>query len=62
MLGHNLLQFANHNAQLYGFDLSGRFASAKANLRRFICHSVGGSSYTRGPNLDTGGKLYGMMP
>ena len=54
------LQFANHDARLWGMDVSGtaQLYSDKA-LGNFSTHSV--LSYVRGERMD-GGNLYHMMP
>jgi iron complex outermembrane recepter protein len=55
------LQFANHPARLYGWDLSGRAPLGGSRfLGRFSLRGVLG--YVRGRNLDTGDNLYHMMP
>ncbi len=57
----NLLQFANHNAQLYGFDLSGQALIAQTvEYGDFLIRGVVG--YVRGWRNDTGESLYHMMP
>ncbi|MBK9082715.1 MAG: TonB-dependent receptor [Rhizobiales bacterium] len=55
------LQFANHDARLFGVDVSGRARLADhADYGRL---SLAGSlSYVRGKNLDTGDNLYNIMP
>ncbi len=56
-----ILQFANHRAELYGFDLSGRLKLAEAQtFGRVDLSTV--ISYVYGQNLDTGDGLYFMMP
>ncbi|BBL69844.1 TonB-dependent receptor [Methylogaea oryzae] len=54
------LQFANHAAQLYGVDVSGKLPIAKTDFGRFTAKGILG--YVRGENLDTGDNLYHMMP
>ncbi len=57
----NILQFVNHDARLYGLDISGKvglwasssFGSGQLN---------GNLGYVHGRDLDTGGSLYHMMP
>jgi iron complex outermembrane receptor protein len=57
----NLLGFANHNAELYGFDISGRALIARtADYGDFSISGVGG--YVRGWRTDTSMNLYHMMP
>lgn len=60
-LSFPILQFRNHKAQLYGFDLSGRLKLLETpELGRFTLSSVIG--YVYGENLDTGDGLYHIMP
>ncbi|WP_244395962.1 TonB-dependent receptor [Beijerinckia indica] len=57
----NLLQFANHDAEIFGVDFSGRarlFRSEDAGTLTL----TGVASYTRGRRLDDSGSLYHMMP
>lgn len=55
------LQFANHDARLYGVDGSGRLPlGSSATLGAFDLNGVVG--YVRGTDLHTGGNLYHMMP
>jgi len=57
----NLLQFANHDAELYGFDLSGRALIAQTTA--YGDFSVSGiAGYVHGRRLDNGSSLYHMMP
>jgi iron complex outermembrane recepter protein len=57
----NMLQFANHDAELYGVDISGKVnlwnheASGSGELR-------GTLGYVHGRDLDSGTNLYHMMP
>ena len=57
----NILKFINHDARLYGFDISGKLplwkssALGSGQLR-------GSLGYVRGKNLDTGSGLYHIMP
>jgi iron complex outermembrane receptor protein len=54
------LQFANHDARLWGIDVSGRTELySDKNFGDFSTHSV--MSYVRGERMD-GGNLYHMMP
>jgi iron complex outermembrane receptor protein len=54
------LQYANHDARLYGVDLSGRARLySDADLGEFSANTV--MSYVRGERMD-GGNLYHMMP
>ncbi|APH56168.1 Outer membrane protein nosa precursor [Granulibacter bethesdensis] len=57
----NQLQFANHNAQLYGVNVSG---SARLwHSARWGHGELGGTlSYVRGEDLETRHSLYHMMP
>ncbi|MGZ4959566.1 MAG: TonB-dependent receptor domain-containing protein [Methylomonas sp.] len=58
--GFYLLQFANHDARLWGMDVSGRAQLYKDKaLGEFATHTV--MSYVRGERMD-GGNLYHMMP
>ena len=55
------LRFANHNARIYGVDLSGEVALwHSARFGRGELSGVGG--WLRGKTLDTGNGLYQMMP
>ena len=57
----NILQFANHDAELYGFDLSGRALIVQtAAYGDFSISGVAG--YVRGWRVDNGMSLYHMMP
>lgn len=59
--GFVTLQFANHNARMYGVDGSGRMPlGRKSKLGGFALSGVLG--YVRAENLDTGGSLYHIMP
>ncbi|NTV05594.1 MAG: TonB-dependent receptor [Chlorobiaceae bacterium] len=57
----NILKFANHDARLYGLDISGKVglwensALGSGQLR-------GSLGYVHGKELNTGGSLYHMMP
>jgi iron complex outermembrane receptor protein len=54
------LQYANHDARLWGADVSGRAQLYKDNkLGEFATHTT--MSYVRGERMD-GGNLYHMMP
>lgn len=54
------LQFANHDARLWGIDVSGRAELYKdQTLGEFATHTS--MSYVRGERMD-GGNLYHMMP
>ncbi|OBS52771.1 TonB-dependent receptor [Methylosinus sp. 3S-1] len=56
-----ILQFRNHKAELYGFDLSGRAKVYEAlEIGRFDLSGVIG--YVYGENLDRGDGLYHIMP
>ena len=57
----DILKFINHDARLYGFDISGKLplwkssALGSGQLR-------GSFGYVRGKDLDTGSGLYHIMP
>jgi iron complex outermembrane recepter protein len=57
----NQLQFANHDAELYGLDMSGKFQIWKSSsygqgeLKGIL-------GYVRGKTLDNGNSLYHLMP
>ncbi len=54
------LQYANHDARLWGVDVSGRVQLySDKTLGNFSTHSI--MSYVRGERMD-GGNLYHMMP
>lgn len=56
-----ILQFRNHKAQLYGFDVSGRTKLFETpDVGRFTLSGVIG--YVYGENLDRGDGLYHIMP
>ena len=57
----NLLQFANHDATLYGVNLSWQ-APLAASTRWGTLTATGNAAYTRGKRSDGGGDLYRMMP
>lgn len=55
------LQYANHDARLWGVDVSGRARLYKDNtLGEFATHTS--MSYVRGERMDNGDNLYHMMP
>lgn len=55
------LQFVNHDAELYGVNISGRMPLASnPDLGALALTAVAG--YVHGENADTGGNLYHMMP
>ena len=59
--GFVYLQFANQDARLHGFDLSGFTDLGRtANWGQFALSGV--VSYVHGTNRTTGDKLYGIMP
>lgn len=59
--GFVYLQFANQDARLHGFDLSGFTDLGRtANWGQFALSGV--VSYVHGTNRTTGDKLYGTMP
>ena len=57
----SLLQFANHDARLYGLDLSGLLElwNNAADGRGMLVANLG---WMRGERVDTGNSLYHMMP
>ena len=58
--GFYYLQFANHDARLWGMDVSGRAQLYKdKNIGEFGARTI--MSYVRGERMD-GGNLYHMMP
>ena len=59
--GYVELQFANHNAQIYGADISGRMTLLRSEDYGKLA-LLGVVGYVRGTNLDTGDNLYHMMP
>lgn len=58
--GFVFLQFANHDARLYGIDASFKAPLADTAMGKFAGRGIFG--YVRGKNLDTGDNLYHMMP
>ncbi len=55
------LQFANHDARLYGIDISGRLPLGEpTSIGEFSTRGVIG--YVNGRNLDTNDNLYHVMP
>ncbi|BBA36363.1 TonB-dependent receptor [Methylocaldum marinum] len=58
--GFVFLKFANHDAQLYGVDVSGKALLGDTRFGQFTGRAILG--YVRGENLDTGDNLYHMMP
>ncbi|WP_119967054.1 TonB-dependent receptor [Simplicispira lacusdiani] len=59
--GFVYLQFANQDARLHGFDLSGFTDLGKtANWGQFTLSGM--LSYVQGKNRETGDHLYGIMP
>lgn len=59
--GFVTLQFANHAAELHGVDSSFRIPLGESASRGSLA-LAGDMGYVRGENLDTGGRLYHMMP
>lgn len=55
------LKYANHDARLYGMDLSGRMSVAKTPRWGDFALSSG-LNYVQGKNLDTNNDLYNIMP
>ena len=61
MGGFSQLQFVNHNAELYGLNLSGK--ARVWNSATYGQGTLKGTlGYVRGRDLTTGGDLYHMMP
>jgi iron complex outermembrane receptor protein len=58
--GYVELMFANHDAELYGLDVSGRMPLFEGAVGKFGLGGVAG--LVHGENLDTGDSLYHMMP
>jgi len=58
--GFVILRFANHTAQLYGFDASFRAPLGQTAVGRFSLAGTLGE--VRGENLDTKDNLYRLMP
>jgi iron complex outermembrane receptor protein len=57
----NILQFANHDARIYGLDISGKLALWQSeSYGNWQLH--GNLGYVHGKDLTTGGSLYHMMP
>lgn len=54
------LQFANHDARIYGVDISGKLPLANGGFGTVTGRGVLG--YVHGTNLDTHDKLYHLMP
>ncbi len=59
--GVNLLQFANHDSQLFGFDLSGSKSLVK-NARYGDLDVAGTAGWVKGMQIDNGNRLYHMQP
>ena len=57
----NTLQFANHDARIYGLDVSGK-VGVWDNGSFGNGQLSGNLGYVNGRNLDTGNSLYHMMP
>ncbi|MCR6628566.1 MAG: TonB-dependent receptor plug domain-containing protein [Magnetospirillum sp.] len=61
LAGYGLYRFANHDAELFGVDISGnRELMDDISLGRAVFK--GSLSWVRGRNLDTGDNLYNIMP
>ncbi|ATE59546.1 TonB-dependent receptor [Thauera sinica] len=58
--GFVYLQFANQSARLYGVDVSGHAPLAQTGWGDFGLGAV--LNYTNGKNLETGDRLYNIMP
>ena len=58
--GSSTLRFANHDAQLYGVNVSG--TRVVAQRRGGALRPLWVLGYVNGENLDTGDNLYHMMP
>jgi len=54
------LKYANHDARLYGIDLSGKLPLAKTGYGEFGLKGL--LNYTNGKNTDTDDGLYNIMP
>lgn len=54
------LQFANHDAELYGVNISGAMPLGATEFGKFAVTGVAG--YVHGENVDNGVSLYHMMP
>jgi iron complex outermembrane receptor protein len=54
------LQFANHDARIYGIDLTAALPLSSGSLGKLAGRGVLG--FVHGTNLDTGDSLYHMMP
>ena len=61
MGGFAVLRLANHDARLYGLDVSGR-ARLMESVNFGTLSLVGKLGYVRGVNLDTHANLYNIMP
>jgi len=57
----NILKFINHDARLYGLDISGKLALWE-NSALGSGQLRGSLGYVHGKDLDTGGSLYHIMP
>jgi iron complex outermembrane receptor protein len=57
----NTLQFANHDARIYGLDISGNVGIWE-NSSFGHGQLIGNIGYVHGRNLDSGNSLYHMMP
>ncbi|MDX9707748.1 MAG: TonB-dependent receptor, partial [Azospira sp.] len=55
-----VLKYANHDARLYGLDLSGKMPLGKTGIGEFGLKGL--LNYTNGKNRDTGDDLYNIMP
>lgn len=56
-----ILQYANHDARIFGFDVSGhRVFANSTEAGRFTL--MGSASWLRGKNQTTGDNLYNIMP
>ncbi|NFV78915.1 TonB-dependent receptor [Magnetospirillum aberrantis] len=59
--GYSLYKFANHDAEMFGIDISGnRELWDDLDWGRYVF--TGSLSWVRGRNLDTGDNLYNIMP
>jgi iron complex outermembrane receptor protein len=55
-----VLKYENHDARLYGLDLSGKMPLGRSGIGAFGFKGL--LNYTDGENRDTGNDLYNIMP
>lgn len=58
--GFNILQYANHEARLYGVEMTAKLPLGNTDLGRFALSGL--LNYTRGENLDRHDDLYNIQP